>query len=70
MFYQPIAQSIIASPDLLLKQNESNNNFIKAFNVQFGESLAEEFYESLKQLCKILKKNHLKMILKYKCIFL
>lgn len=52
MFYQPIAQSIIASPDLLLKQNESNNNFIKAFNVQFGESLAEEFYESLKQLCK------------------
>ncbi|HDR7659088.1 MULTISPECIES: ArsR/SmtB family transcription factor [Bacillus cereus group] len=51
MFYQPIAQSIIASPDLLLKQSESNDNFIKAFNVQFSEDLAEEFYESLKQLC-------------------
>ncbi|KYC90327.1 hypothetical protein B4102_3835 [Heyndrickxia sporothermodurans] len=58
MFYRPVAQSIIASPDLLLKQNESEeNSFLETYNIVLDEHLTEEFKEALNNLCEQFEKK-------------
>jgi DNA-binding transcriptional ArsR family regulator len=49
MFYQPVAQSIIAPPHLLLTEH---NNYFDPLNVKLDENMANNFYKELKDLCK------------------
>lgn len=57
IYYQPVAQSIIASPDLLLKESDDSKSFLEPILMEIEEGKIDVFSEELKKICKKYKSS-------------
>lgn len=68
IYYQPVAQAIIASPDLLLKASDEGKNFLDPIMVEIEADKINDFSEELKKICEKYQSNS-ETTLKFNILF-